>query len=344
MKVSIRASAPLRLGLAGGGSDVSPYCDLHTGYVLSATIDRYAYAVIKTHSESFVCFRASDQQKESVLPLDREIVLDGQLDLHKAVYKHFINHFNNGIPIPLEMTTFCDAPIGSGLGSSSTLVVAMIRAFIELLNLPLDDHAIASLAFVIERLQCGLLGGRQDQYSATFGGFNFMEFYSNNRVVINPLRIKNWVLWELEASLVMYFTGVSRESAHIIADQSNNVNLGASEALEAMHGIKREALVMKECVLRGDISGLVNSMRAGWENKKLSSKSVSNQQIDTIYNCAIGSGALAGKVSGAGGGGFMWFFVPPEKRMDVIRSLRDFGGFVSNCHFTKNGAQAWKIV
>ena len=344
MNVSIRASAPLRLGLAGGGSDVSPYCDLHTGYVLSATIDRYAYATIKTHSKQWVYFRAADQQIEVTLPLDREIVLDGRLDLHKAVYIYFINHFNSGVSIPLDLTTFCDAPVGSGLGSSSTLVVAMIRAFVELLNLPLDDHAIANLAFKIERVECGLQGGRQDQYSATFGGFNFMEFYSNDRVVINPLRIKNWVLWELEASLVMYFTGVSRQSAHIIADQSNNVKLGSPEALEAMHGIRREALVMKECVLRGDISGLVTSIRAGWENKKLSAKSVSNQQIDTIYNSAIDSGALAGKVSGAGGGGFMWFYVPVEKRMDVVRRLTDFGGFVSNCHFTKNGAQAWRIL
>ncbi len=344
MNVSIRASAPLRLGLAGGGSDVSPYCDLHTGYVLSATISRYAYAVIKTHDELGVHFRATDQQIHEFIPLHNKVILNGKLDLHKAVYSHFIEQYNEGVLIPLELTTFCDAPVGSGLGSSSTLVVAMIRAFVELLNLQFGDYEIANLAFKIERVRCGLQGGRQDQYSATFGGFNFMEFYSNDRVVINPLRIKNWVLWELEASLVMYFTGVSRQSANIIADQSNNVKSGSPEALEAMHGLKREALVMKECVLRGDICGLIESMRVGWENKKSSAKSVSNQQIDTIYNSAIESGALAGKVSGAGGGGFMWFFVPAEKRMDVVRRLESFGGSVSNCHFTKNGAQAWKVL
>jgi D-glycero-alpha-D-manno-heptose-7-phosphate kinase len=243
----------------------------------------------------------------------------------------------------MELSTFCDAPAGSGLGSSSTLVVVMIRAFAELLNLPLDDYTIAQLAYRLERVDCGLQGGRQDQYSATFGGFNFMEFFADERAIINPLRIKNWVICELEASLVLFFTGVSRESAHIIANQSDNVKSGLTEALDAMHGIKHEALVMKECLLRGDFAGLVESMRLGWENKKRSAKTVSNSHIDMIYDAAIRAGALAGKVSGAGGGGFMLFFVPTEKRMDVIRALNRFDGQISNCHFTKHGTQAWRV-
>ena len=338
-----RARAPLRLGLAGGGTDVSPYCDIHGGYVLNATIDRYAYAVIKTLDEPVVRLLATDQQTFKVKSVTEPLVLNGNLDLHKAVYNHMVQHFNNGKPIPMELSTFCDAPAGSGLGSSSTLVVVMIRAFAELLNLPLDDYTIAHLAYKIERLDCGLQGGRQDQYSATFGGFNFMEFYADERAVINPLRIKNWVICELEASLVLFFTGVSRESAKIIADQSNNVKSGSLDALEAMHGLKHEALVMKECLLRGDFTGLVESMLLGWENKKRSAKTVSNPHIDAIYDIAIAAGALAGKVSGAGGGGFMLFFVPTEKRMDVIRALSKFEGQVSNCHFTKYGTQAWQV-
>ncbi len=339
----VRARAPLRLGLAGGGTDVSPYCDIYGGFVLNAAVDRYAYAVIRTLDEPVVRFVATDQQVEKVRPTEAHLPLNGKLDLHKAVYNHIVKNFNGGKPISLELSTFCDAPAGSGLGSSSTLVVAMIRAFAELLNLPLDDYTIAHMAYQIERVDCGLQGGRQDQYSATFGGFNFMEFYADERAIINPLRVKNWILCELEASLVLYFTGVSRESAHIIADQSGNVKSGAADALEAMHGIKREALAMKECLLRGDFEGLVESMRLGWENKKRSAKTVSNPNIDAIYDSALEAGALAGKVSGAGGGGFMWFFVPTEKRMDVIRTLNGFGGQVSNCHFTKHGTQAWRI-
>jgi D-glycero-alpha-D-manno-heptose-7-phosphate kinase len=338
-----RARAPLRLGLAGGGTDVSPYCDTHGGFVLNAAIDRYAYAVVKTLDEPVVRLAAADQQTQIVKEVGAPLTLNGKLDLHKAVYSHMVQHFNGGKPIPLELSTFCDAPAGSGLGSSSTLVVVMIRAFAELLNLPLDDYTIAHLAYKIERVDCGLQGGRQDQYSATFGGFNFMEFYADERAVINPLRIKNWIICELEASLVLFFTGVSRESAQIIADQSSNLKSGSVDALEAMHGIKREALVMKECLLRGDFNGLVESMRLGWENKKRSAKTVSNSHIDSIYDTAIKAGALAGKVSGAGGGGFMLFFVPTEKRMDVIRSLNTFEGQVSNCHFTKHGTQAWRV-
>ncbi len=339
----VRARAPLRLGLAGGGTDVSPYCDEHGGCILNATIDRYAYAVIKTLDEPCVRFVSTDQQRSLGFPLQAEFPLDGELDLHKAVYNEIVRTFNDGRPIALELSTFCDAPAGSGLGSSSTLVVAMLKAFVELLNIPLDDYSQSHLAYKIERIDCDLQGGRQDQYAATFGGFNFMEFYANDRAVINPLRIKSDFICELEASLVLFYTGVSRESARIIADQSANVKSGSVVAIEAMHALKREAITMKECLLKGDFAGIVESMRGGWESKKRSAKSVSNTNIEEIYEAACTAGALAGKVSGAGGGGFMMFFVPPDKRMDLIRTLGRFEGQVSNCHFTKHGTQSWRV-
>ena len=170
-----------------------------------------------------------------------------------------------------------------------------------------------------------------------------MEFYADDRAIINSLRVKSWIICELEASLVLFYTGVSRESAKIIADQSSKVQAGIEETTEAMHDIKREALLMKECLLKGDFAGIVESMRQGWASKKRSAKTVSTPHIEEIYNSAISAGALAGKVSGAGGGGFMMFFVPPEGRMDVIRTLNRSNGQVSNCHFTKHGTQAWRI-
>lgn len=339
----VRARAPLRLGLAGGGTDVSPYCDLHGGFVLNAAIGRYAYAVIKTHKDDVVKFVSTDLSVVSIRPACTSLICDGKLRLHQAVYTHFIKQYNQGEPIPMELISICDTQAGSGLGSSSTLVVAMIRAFVELLNLPLDDYEVAQLAYQIERVDCGLLGGRQDQFSATFGGFNFMEFYSDNRAVINPLRIKNWILCELEASLILYFTGVSRESAKIIADQTTNVESGDEVSLDAMHELKTEALVMKECLLRGDFKGIVDSMVSSWENKKRIAKSVSNPLIEEIYDRAMSCGSLAGKVSGAGGGGFMLFFVPPDRRIEVINSLDSFDGHISSFHFTKHGTQAWRI-
>jgi D-glycero-alpha-D-manno-heptose-7-phosphate kinase len=340
--VIVRARAPLRLGLAGGGTDVSPFCDVHGGYVLNATIARYAYAVLKSVDEPVARFVATDQDHTETLALNDDLTLNGKLKLHRAVYREMMERYNGGRRLALELSTFCDAPAGSGLGSSSTLVVVMIRAFAELMNLPLDDYAIAQLAFRIERVDCGLQGGRQDQYSATFGGFNFMEFYAGERAIINPLRVKNWIICELEASLLLFYTGVSRESARIIADQSSRMSSGSAETIEAMHAIKHEAQQMKECVLKGDFYGIVEAMRSGWESKKRTARAVSSPLIDEIYDTCLRAGASAGKVSGAGGGGFMMFFVTPDRRMDVIRALTRFEGQVSNCHFTKYGTQAWR--
>ncbi len=340
---TIRARAPLRLGLAGGGTDVSPYCDEHGGLVLNATIDRYAYAVLRPLQEPVVRLIATDRQQVLELPDAEAYPLDGTLNLHKAVYNHMVREHNGGRPLAVEFSSFCDAPVGSGLGSSSTLVVAMVKAFVEWLNLPLDDYAIARLAFQIERLDCGLQGGRQDQYSATFGGFNFMEFQADERAVINTLRIKNWISCELEASLVLFYSGLSRESAAIIADQSRNLQAGAEQALAAMHGLRQEAITMKECLLRGDFGGMVESMQQGWINKKNTARSVSNPHLEAIHAAALAAGARAGKVSGAGGGGFLLFFVPAEHRMAVIRALQAFPGEVSNCHFTSHGCQAWRL-
>lgn len=338
----VRARAPLRLGLAGGGTDVSPYCDVYCGYVLNGTIDRYAYATITPLSEPEVRLISTDRQLCESKPLAQVNELGQTLDLHAAVYRHIMSKYGDGKPIALELSTFCDAPAGSGLGASSTLVVAMVKAFVEFLNLPLGDYDIARVAFQIERIECGLHGGRQDQYAATFGGFNFMEFYADERAVINPLRIKESILCELEASLVLFYTGMSRESATIIADQRSNVLAGEASAIEAMHSMKQEALQMKECLLKGDFEGIIDSMRSGWEGKKRSARTVSNSLIEEIYDHSLAAGAKAGKISGAGGGGYMMLFVPAERRLDVIRALGKFGGQASNCHFTAHGTQAWR--
>ncbi len=340
----VRARSPLRLGLAGGGTDVSPYCDQFGGVVLNATIDKYAYATLEPNQkDSSVRLIANDRQQSwegkalSVLPLD------GTLDLHKGVYNRIVRDFNHGNPLPLTLTTHSDAPPGSGLGSSSTLVVAMVKAFVEWLNLPLGEYEIADLAFRIERVDAGLSGGRQDQYAATFGGFNLMEFHPEERVVVNPLRIKNWIISELEASLLLYFGGVSRDSAKIIDEQSANVRKQDNQAIEAMHALKQEAIAMKESLLKGDFRGLVQSMESGWQAKKRMAHSITNPKIDAAYETAKRAGMLAGKVSGAGGGGFMMLLVDPAKRMDVIRALERTEGQVLNCHFTDQGTQGWKL-
>lgn len=339
----VRSRAPLRLGLAGGGTDVSPFCDQHGGFVMNVTINKYAYATIDASPDGNVCFHALDADLMQCVKPEEADLAPGPLQLMKGVYRRITMQYLDGRAPAIRVRASSDAPPGSGLGSSSTMVVALVTAFAEYFDLPLGEYEIAHLAYDIERKDLGLSGGKQDQYAASFGGFNFMEFYADNRVIVNPLRVKNWIICELEASLVLFYTGVSRESANIIADQSAGVKQGTLQAIDAMHAIKREALTMKECLLKGDFAGIVDSMREGWENKKRSARSVSNPLIDEIYSAACDAGALAGKISGAGGGGFMMFFVPPERRMAVIRGLARFQGQVSNCHFTKHGTQAWRV-
>lgn len=342
VKGRVRARAPLRLGLGGGGTDVAPYTDEFGGCVLNATIDKYAYATI-SHLESGVEFIAADIDSQWQGPTTYPINAANGLDLHRGVYNRIVKDFLDEVPISVSIVTHSEAPPGSGLGSSSTMVVAIIQAFVEYLALPLGEYDIAKLAFEIERLDLGLAGGKQDQYCAAFGGFNFMEFYAD-RVIVNPLRIKADNLAELESSMVLFYTGVSRESANIVKEQSHNVAVKDGSALQALHEVKAEALAMKEAILQGNWKNLAASLRRSWDAKKRSASSISNSMIESIYNAAIDSGALAGKVSGAGGGGFMMFLVDPARRPNVIRTLNKFDGQVMTAVFVKHGAHSWRVI
>ncbi|MEV8521845.1 dehydrogenase [Dyella marensis] len=340
----VRSRAPLRLGLAGGGTDVSPYCDIYGGHVMNATIDKHAFAILSEPESGQREFCAIDVGVSEVLGGDEALVPDGPLKLLKGVYARICNEFLGGEPRPLKVQTFSDAPPGSGLGSSSTMVVALVQAFAEYFALPLGEYEVAHLAYDIERKDLGLAGGKQDQYAAAFGGFNFMEFYKDDRVIVNPLRIKDWVWSELEASLVLYFTGVSRASADIIDQQSRNVVEGNRSSIDAMHSLKQEAVQMKECVLRGDLQGLARTLQAGWEAKKNMASSISNPVIEQVERVAFANGAHAAKVSGAGGGGFMMFMCSPDKRIGLTRALAEQGGRLLDFHFTQQGATSWRIM
>jgi D-glycero-alpha-D-manno-heptose-7-phosphate kinase len=341
----IRSRAPLRLGLAGGGTDVSPYCDEFGGAILNATIDFYAYAALEPLDDDRVEFISADLHKDAVYPAQPFLKNDGRLDLFKAVYNHVVRNYNDGKPLSLRMSTRVDVPAGSGLGSSSTLVVAMLAAYVEWLNLPLGDYELAQTAFIIEREEAGLKGGKQDQYAAAFGGFNFMEFGRNSHVLVNPLRVKDWVVSELEASLLLYFTGKSRTSAAIIDEQSRNVREKNTLAIEAMHSIKAEAFRMKECLLRGDFASLHQVLRNSWESKKRMASSISNEHIERLYTCALSAGAHCARISGAGGGGFMMFLTDPIHKDKVATALKaqHEGGIAYSCHFTAGGVQAWRV-
>ncbi|PML44542.1 dehydrogenase [Vibrio lentus] len=343
--MKVRSKAPLRLGIAGGGTDVSPYSDTFGGCVLNATINMYAYSYIDDEIEgNKVYFEAVDLGVSEEIDLGQsEFGLEGKLKLHRAVYLRVMNDYFGGELKPLRIITHSDAPAGSGLGSSSTVVVSMLQGLTHLYSLPLGEYDLAQLAFSIERVDCSLSGGKQDQYAATFGGFNFMEFYANNHVVVNPLRIRRYIVNELESSLILYFTGTSRDSAKIIDDQIKSLEEDKDSKLEAMHSVKQSAYRIKEHLLKSDIDAMAADFLEAWESKKKTSSSITNPMIQEIENEIFNIGAKSMKVSGAGGGGFMMIFVQPEKKNIVERKLEQFGGQVYKFQFVEEGAYSWTI-
>ena len=337
-----RSKAPLRIGLAGGGTDVSPYCDLYGGAILNATVSLFAYANIEPLDENAIILQTVDRKEEQRFEWTNELPINGKLDLLKGVYNRI--HRQYGLPMTgFRLSTSVDAPAGSGLGTSSTLVVAIIGAFAELLRLPLGEYDIAHLAYEIERQELKMAGGRQDQYAATFGGVNFMEFLDGDKVIVNPLRIKQQYLFELENNLLLYYTDTSRESAKIIERQSRNVVEKQERSIEAMHQLKHQAQMMKEALLKGRLHEIGEILDFGFQQKRQMAEGISNSMMDELYDTAKKAGATGGKISGAGGGGFMIFYCPGNAKHNVINALEKFKGQCWRYQFVDHGLVSWTI-
>ncbi|SDE00838.1 D-glycero-alpha-D-manno-heptose-7-phosphate kinase [Mucilaginibacter pineti] len=338
----IRSRAPLRLGLAGGGTDVGPYTDQYGGAILNATINKFAYATLTPLSLPQIVIKCHDINEHHIFNSVEEFDLsDSKLALIKGIHNRVKKEFNIKQPLFYQLETYVDAPPGSGLGSSSTLVVTILAAFAEWLDLPLGDYDLAHLAYSIEREDLELSGGKQDQYAATFGGFNFMEFYQD-RVVVNPLRIKQNYIYELEFSMIQYYTGTSRLSSKIIDAQVKNVSEQAVKSIDAMHSLKQLAYDMKESLLRGRLNDIGHLLNDSWVSKKDTADEVSNTLVDEIYDAAIHNGALGGKISGAGGGGYMMFYVKNGYLYHLINVLNKFDGQVERINFSDKGVLTWR--
>lgn len=336
----IRARAPLRISFGGGGSDVSPYCDEHGGAVLSAAINRFAYASVKSGGDSIrVC--SIDYDVSVTYELDEEFVFDGQLDLAKAVIDEFRRSY--GLESGIEIYLHNDAPPGSGLGSSSAITIALITALARHVRVPLDNYALAELAYRIERVDAGIVGGRQDQYASAFGGVNYIEFEPHGgATVVTPLRISRDTLYELEYSLVFAHVGGSHVGAGIIDRQVANIRSQSDDALAATHRVKELAAEMKRALLLGNLEELGRLLDDAWQNKRRMAEGISNERIDSLYAAAIEAGARGGKITGAGGGGFMFFLTDPERRFAVQEAVAAHGGELVVLSFVPEGATSWK--
>lgn len=338
MSTVFRSRAPLRISFAGGGTDVSPYADEHGSHVLNATINRYAYATLIPNDSGLIRLHSLDYDDVVTYSVDEEIPpFDYQMDLAKGVIRKLeVDKRRTGF----DLYTHTNCPPGSGLGASSTMVVALIGVFDEWLRLHLGSYETARMAFEIEREDLGILGGRQDQYAATFGGFNFMEFKGDDALV-NPLRVPPEWISELEYCLVLAYTGQSRVSSDIIGDQIDTYRGDPNRALPVLEKTKALASEMKQTLLTGRFADFGRLLHEAWTTKKQMSKRISTPQIEEMYEAARHAGALGGKVSGAGGGGFMYFFAEFDKRHGVVEALEEHGADVVDFGFVDTGLQKW---
>ena len=335
----IRAKAPLRVSFAGGGTDVAPFPEREGGLVLNATINRYAYGTLRPRRDGKISVESVDYGVHTKFSDDDPLHFDGNMDLVKAAIRRMDARADG---VGFDLFLHSNAPPGSGLGGSSTLMVTLIGLLKELRGVPLTDYEIAELAFQVEREDLGLKGGLQDQYAATFGGFNFLEL-TGDRVIVNPLRVPGDVIMELENNCLLAFTGRTRQGDHIIEDQTARVDNADANALAGLRQQKELAVAMKDALLRRKTHEFGNLLHEAWQAKKRMSDRISSGQIDEYYAEAMKVGALGGKVTGAGGGGFMLFYCRYDRRHRVADRLTELGASVVDFAFEPEGIRTWKV-
>lgn len=333
-----RSRAPLRISFAGGGTDVNPFASSYGGYVLNATINKYAYTSIARTEESNISVTSHDFEKTTEFCSATLKTINNDDCFVRAVYKHLSSD-----ACGLKVITHNDAPPGSGLGSSSAMMVSIINAFKEMESLVMSPYDIGRLAHDIERLELKQLGGMQDQYACAFGGFNFMEF-DGDSVLVNRLKIDPWVVRELEYNMILVYTQKSRLSSSIIEEQIKNVEAKKVGNLEAMMQIKQHALDMKRLLLTGKTNEFGELLHEAWQQKKRMAASITNETLDEMYDVAIKAGAIGGKVSGAGGGGFMMFYCENNKKRNVVTALERLGAKVESFKFELEGVESWRNI
>jgi D-glycero-alpha-D-manno-heptose-7-phosphate kinase len=335
-----RAKAPLRISFCGGGTDVAPYPEERGGCVLSATIDKYAWASVRPRPGGEIEIASLDFGLTRTYPAGR-LAFDGELDLAIGVLNHF-HELRGGLPGGVAVTLHCDAPPGSGLGSSSTVVATLVGGIAQWLGVPLTPYEIAETTFKVERLDVRLSGGRQDQYAAAFGGFNYIEFLAD-QTIVNPLRIPRETVNELEYHLLLAYTGGTRTSARIVDTQMERFRRGEAEAVAGLDELKRLTTELKNLLLKGQLDEFGRRLHAAWETKKRLAEAITNATIDGLYAAARAEGALGGKILGAGGGGHLLIYCPIERKSAIAAALERHGGRIVPFAFEERGLQTWRV-
>lgn len=338
----LRARAPLRVSFAGGGSDVAPFPEREGGAVLSATIGRYAYATLRPRDDGHITVESHDYGTSIGYDVGAPLELDGELDLPKAAIARIMAFEGAMASDGFDLFLHTNAPPGSGLGSSSAVMVAVIDLVGRHCGLDLGPYEIAELAYRLEREDLAIPGGSQDQYASAFGGFNFMEFRTDGQVVVNPLRVRPDTVHELEHNMLLAYTGRTRVSDHIIEDQVSRYETGNADAVAGLRAQRDLADAMRVALLRGRVDEVGHLLGEAWREKQRMSSRITTPLISEAVDLAMHSGALGGKVTGAGGGGHLIFICEFERRHIVADALIDLGLSVSEFTFTKHGVTTWK--
>ncbi len=332
--MTVITRAPLRIGLAGGGTDLPAYADNHEGLVVSTTIDRFVYVILTHTRKSSLQITAADAN--SMLSR-RDHLFDSAL-FWGADYRlplEILDYF--GIKGGRRIFIASEVPPGTGLGSSSATAVALIRAIDADLTLRLSPREIADIACHVEIDRMQMPIGRQDQYATAFGGLNVLRFTMNS-TEIEALRVPEHYHRELESRILLFFTGRRRRSTDILENQRKATMEADSLTLESLHEIKRLATRMIDAIRAGDFEAVGLLLDASWRQKRQLASGVSTPEIDQWYAEAQQAGATGGKITGAGGGGFLMLYAEPDQRASVIRRMSELGLVWVDTSFDRQGA------
>lgn len=325
------ARAPMRISFGGGGTDLEAYYAKYGGLVISTAINKYFYSVITTDESDDLQVISADYRSLFRHSPYNDLFWNGDLALPKAILHHF------GIRRGVNLFMASEVPPGTGLGSSSAAAVTMVRAISTLVEQPMTKQQVAELASYIEISKMGMPIGKQDQYAAAFGGLNKITFTSEG-VTVEPIKIASDVRQTLERRLMLFFTGSSRESTSILKHQRKSTEERDESVLQALHNIKQVAVDVQSCLERGNLDEFARLLHYSWQEKRRLAPNLSTGFIDECYELALQQGASAGKITGAGGGGFMLVYCHEHAQEDVTRALEQRGLKRMNFHFDHQGA------
>ncbi|HUN22732.1 MAG TPA: GHMP kinase [Anaerolineales bacterium] len=328
----IIARAPVRISFAGGGTDLPAYADQFGGAVVSTAIDKYVYVILNVHSGKDLQIGSSDYRTFFRHTGGEVLFWEGELNLPKAILHEF------GIDQGVSMFLASEVPPGTGLGSSSTVTVASLKAISTACGLSLSKLELAEKACQIELKKLGMPIGYQDQFAAAFGGFNRFDFTPQGNQA-TPLNLKPETLQGLQKRLLLFFTGQARDSTSILARQSENTKKSNPQALEALHAVRNMVEPMQNCLQKGDLEQFGELLHEGWQHKKRFASGISNSRIDDIYSIARTAGVMGGKLAGAGGGGFIMLYCQDGRQEAVTQAMEAQGLRRMSYNFESGGAR-----